>query len=308
VTSPKGEYLDEDFENDDFLTQARAQSMQAPSQASQWVDESCDAAQRQNDTNRCCELDGYTLHAQTAIASDDREGLLRLLRYGKRHFFASDQLSLRKDGRVRYHLKRPWGPRKISELVLEPSEFLHRLAALIPPRYFNTTRFHGIFAPNSRRRLEIAGQHTSLKIKTKHPSEKKEPLDADIQKDLSKTREACDEKVPIPRVPVMPPSTRLPWSELLRRVFSEDILTCPKCHQGTLKIIAFITEAAVVTKILSHVGLSTEMPKPEPARFPQQAEFVFEDSDDRFEAYEQNNETSLEEEPFSRVRGPPEEI
>jgi len=49
------------------------------------------------------------------------------------------------------------------------------------------------------------------------------------------------------------------------------VLECPRCH-GRLKIIAFITELAVVHKILAHLRLPTELPEPLPARLPPQLE------------------------------------
>ncbi|MFZ5787743.1 MAG: hypothetical protein ACOY3Y_14985 [Acidobacteriota bacterium] len=47
-----------------------------------------------------------------------------------------------------------------------------------------------------------------------------------------------------------PPGGRLPWAELIARTFP-DALDCPKCG-GTLSVIAFITELAVVRTILAH--------------------------------------------------------
>jgi len=65
----------------------------------------------------------------------------------------------------------------------------------------------------------------------------------------------------------------IPWSELLKRTFAEDLLRCPRCLTGTLLIIAFITDPAVVEQILTHLGLPSDLPVPAPARRPAQLEW-----------------------------------
>jgi hypothetical protein len=57
------------------------------------------------------------------------------------------------------------------------------------------------------------------------------------------------------------------WASLLERTFAIDILSCPECG-GRLRLIATITDHAVITKILDHLGLPTEAPAPRPAQVP----------------------------------------
>jgi hypothetical protein len=61
-----------------------------------------------------------------------------------------------------------------------------------------------------------------------------------------------------------PLDSRIPWSELLLRVFREDVLACP-CG-GRRKVIAFIDERPVIERILGHLGLPTTGPPTAPAR------------------------------------------
>ncbi|MDY0060405.1 MAG: transposase, partial [Myxococcota bacterium] len=90
---------------------------------------------------------GFSLHAARTIDEDDREGLERLCRYGLRSPFSQERLSLLPDGRVVYRLARPWPtPTGRTEPVLDPPDFLRRLAALIPAPYRNMVRYHGVFA------------------------------------------------------------------------------------------------------------------------------------------------------------------
>jgi hypothetical protein len=46
---------------------------------------------------------------------------------------------------------------------------------------------------------------------------------------------------------------------LLRRVFEFDILACADCG-GRLRLLATIEDRAVVEKILTHLGLSVDLP------------------------------------------------
>jgi len=56
------------------------------------------------------------------------------------------------------------------------------------------------------------------------------------------------------------------WARLLKRVFALDLATCPFCHQGTLRIIAVITQESVITRILRHLQLASVPPPIAPAR------------------------------------------
>lgn len=57
------------------------------------------------------------------------------------------------------------------------------------------------------------------------------------------------------------------WASLMARTFGFDVLACPRCG-GRLRLIALIEEAAVMERILRHLGLPTEAPAPRPARAP----------------------------------------
>ena len=52
-------------------------------------------------------------------------------------------------------------------------------------------------------------------------------------------------------------SRKLNWSDALRLSFGVDILTCP-CG-GKRRLIAVITQAKVIKKILRHLGLPTDV-------------------------------------------------
>jgi hypothetical protein len=50
---------------------------------------------------RCAFALGFSLHANVALAADDRKALLRLVRYGARQAFSQQQLAELPDGRLR---------------------------------------------------------------------------------------------------------------------------------------------------------------------------------------------------------------
>jgi hypothetical protein len=57
-----------------------------------------------------------------------------------------------------------------TDIILEPLGFIARLAALVPKPRVNVTRFHGVFAPNTKHRSQVTpvgrGKRTSDQIKT----------------------------------------------------------------------------------------------------------------------------------------------
>ena len=64
---------------------------------------------------------------------------------------AEPRLSLTPHGNVCYQLKTPYRD-GTTHVILEPLDFMARLAALVPRPRVNLTRYHGVFAPNSPHR------------------------------------------------------------------------------------------------------------------------------------------------------------
>jgi Putative transposase len=63
-------------------------------------------------------------------------------------------LALTAQGQVRCTLKTPYRD-GTTHVIFEPLDFMARLAALVPPPRVHLTRYHGVFAPNSRLRAEV---------------------------------------------------------------------------------------------------------------------------------------------------------
>jgi hypothetical protein len=64
------------------------------------------------------------------------------------------RLDIGRGGNIRHQLKTPYRD-GTTHVIFEPLDFMVRLAALIPRPRANLTRFHGVFAPNSKHRALI---------------------------------------------------------------------------------------------------------------------------------------------------------
>ena len=179
----------------------------------------------------CAKLHGFTLHAAVRWGADQRKELEHLCRYITRPAIANERLKRNRAGQVVLQLKSPYKD-GTTHIVMEPLEFMERLAALVPRPRLHLIRFHGVLAPNAKLRSEIIPS----------PPE-------------TATEPACDHAQGAP--------ARLSWARLLKRVFDIDIEHCPNCG-GSLKIIAAIEDPPVIVKILSPSGPA----HPRPATLP----------------------------------------
>ena len=192
--------------------------------------------------------EGFSLHAGVVIAEHDRDALERLCRYGARPAFAQERLAWTDDGRIAYRLKRPW-PDGRTELVMPPVAFLRRLCGIIPPPRRHLVTYSGIFGPAAKHR---------------------EKLRALVP--------ACDDAVASPCSPTTAPRTRagrLPWADLLRRVFADDVLQCA-CG-GRRSVVAVVTDPTVARTLLLVLDLPHERSAFAPARDPPQVELAWDD-------------------------------
>ena len=110
-----------------------------------------------------------------------------------------------------------------THIVLEPLDFIARLAALVPPPRMHLTRFHGVFAAPAALRAAItpAGRGTG-----------------------------APKRAAAPERPA-PEATRMNWARRLKRVFGIEIEQCARCG-GRLKVIASIEEPELIERILAH--------------------------------------------------------
>ena len=202
-------------------------------------------------TRRNAFLDGFSLHANTHLHGEDREGIERLCLYGARGPLAVSRLRELPDGRLVYRMKRK-AANGANELVLQPIELLRKLVALVPPPRVHLTRFHGVFAPNAGARKRVVPvREADETVCTAAP-----PADAEVPpQEPHLLRPLADDA----------PRDRIPWAALLRRSFEIDVFQCPNCP-GRMRVVAFLDEPTVTAKILEHLGLPSQAPPIAPAR------------------------------------------
>ena len=97
---------------------------------------------------------GFSLHAGVSTKAHQREKLERICRYISRPSLSEQRLSMNSQGKVIYQLKTPY-ENGTTRIVLDPLDFLSRLASLVPRPRTNLIRFHGVFAPNFKHRCLI---------------------------------------------------------------------------------------------------------------------------------------------------------
>jgi hypothetical protein len=158
---------------------------------------------------------------------EDREGLLRVARYSARAPVA--------ESRLRYHAERA-EVELVADRVDGPYAGVHRMTALeflarwvdhVPERYEVRVRYAGAYA--TRRRVWWRRRGVELAASA--------PVAAAAE--------------PAADWPALA-ARRRRWAELLRRVFQVEVEGCPRCG-GEARIVAFITEPAVVRRILAHL-------------------------------------------------------
>jgi Putative transposase len=189
---------------------------------------------------------GFSLHPSVSVHKNDRQGFLRLCRYGLRPPFSLERMSLLPSGEVAYRMKRAL-PDGTKTLELWPIDFLRRVASQVAPRRSHLVHYHGLLAPHARDREHIA------------PPRAEQSPAAMVAQDAAPKPEPAAEK-PRPR--------RLDWASLLGRVYGIDILTCNRCGNRR-RIVAAITTPSAIERILTHLGLAARPPPTQPARRPQ---------------------------------------
>ena len=196
------------------------------------------------------------------IHENDREGLERLFRYAVRPPFALHRLSQGPDGRLVYRMKRSRGGSLF--LVLTPDQLLARIATLVPPPRSHALRYHGVFAPNAKHRSRVVpaarrAEPAPASPDPGPPAEPEPPVTTPPVSPAAGSAGAFQLTSPEPPPERPSPRYRVPWAELLRKVFAIDVLECPECA-GRLEVVAFIAEATVARRILDHLGMDARAP------------------------------------------------
>jgi hypothetical protein len=194
----------------------------------------------------CASVGGISVHAAVAVPARDRRRLERLCRYAARPALAAERLSVDPDGHLVYRLRHRWRD-GTTHLLLDPLELMERLAVLVPPPRFHLVRYHGILAPRAAWRDRVVpavpgpcdGRDSAGKRQAGSPA----PAERVTCEEASEARRA----------------RRLPWAQLLARVFGADALTCPRCGQP-MRILAALQSPEAIRAILECLGLPARPP------------------------------------------------
>src|SRR5215470_9687654 len=186
---------------------------------------------------RCASVNGFSLHAHTAIPAHRRDQLEQLIRYTARGAVSLERLQEDTNGDLIYTFTHPWSD-GATGIRLSPVELLEKLAALVPLPHVHLVRYGGCLAPHSHLRGAII------------PTPRQQGVD----------EEETDTGSP-----------RWGWARLLKRVFALDMARCSCCPQGSLRIIAAITQGEVIRKSLRYLKLAVDSPSIAPARVSQEA-------------------------------------
>jgi hypothetical protein len=198
---------------------------------------------------RCYSVNGFSLHANTAINPLQRDRLESLIEYIARGPLSNERLEITKDGKVKLRLKTKWSD-GTTHLLFTPGEFIEKLTALIPPPRTHLVRWSGVFAPNSPHRKKIVLKPEVKKgFKFRGEGEKEEGI-----KNLSKNYS---------------------WAKMLARVFKIDVLRC-SCG-GEMYAVCAVIDPDSIKRYLRHLNIEYEPPPRAPPRRVQES-FDFDQS------------------------------
>jgi hypothetical protein len=263
----------------------------------------------------CARIGGFSLHAARTVEAHDRASLEQLCGYGLRAPFATERFRLDDQGQIHYELTRPWPtPDGKTELVFEPLQLLRRLAALVPPPYFNLVRYYGVFANRSQYRKMLPQPPPPPLDASNADAANADAADgnddaADGNDDAADGNDDDQPQVDLPQppdagsAPIRP--RRLDWARLLKRTLDVDALRCVRCATPMV-VLAYLTDPAVVGRILSHLRLPASTSVPAPARSSPHEQFDLFDTPvpDDLELCDEPFIDDIDEPPSSS-RGPP---
>jgi hypothetical protein len=168
---------------------------------------------------------GFSVHS--LVRAKTKPEAERVGQYMIRPLLALERLCfLEKEGQVGYR----WGREATEQETMDYLEFIARVTSHIPDKGQVMVRYYGLYANAHRGKARKAGLS---------------PLALRISE---------EELKPVPSKG---------WAALIRKVYEVDPMLCPKCG-GTMKAVAFLTEYAVVDRIIEHLRLTFVADRPPP--------------------------------------------
>jgi hypothetical protein len=122
---------------------------------------------------------------------------------------------------------------------IDAMEFVARVLVQIPDPRRHLVRYYGAYSSAARGRRKKAAAPAEPSAPDKPP-----------------------EDAALPGGPHRA-ALRRQWAELIRRVYEVDPLVCPRCG-SEMRVIGFITQPALIDRILDHIQRRDKIPRPPP--------------------------------------------
>lgn len=162
---------------------------------------------------------------------------------------------------------------------------IEKLVSLVPPPRAHQVRYHGVLAPSAGRRAKVVPRVAealappgAISVPEDRELPAPEAIPCSGSGQLKGGRGG-----PLPEPPGSPERSlrpgppgrprRLPWAELMRRVFAVDVLQCPTCA-GPMRILTAIHDPDAARAILESMGLPSRAPPNHPARPDPKEDFI----------------------------------
>jgi hypothetical protein len=122
---------------------------------------------------------------------------------------------------------------------IDAMEFVARVLVQIPDGRRHLARYYGFYSNAARGKRKKAAAPGELSSPGEVPEGEAAPQSADRA------------------------ALRRRWAEMIRRVYEVDPLVCPRCG-GEMRVVGFITQPAVIKRILDHLRKREKVARPPP--------------------------------------------
>jgi hypothetical protein len=167
---------------------------------------------------------GFNVHSR--VRAKTKREAERVGKYMIRPLLSLERLSLdEREGQVVYRYGKEAGELERMDYL----EFIARVVSHIPDKGQVTVRYYGLYANAHRGKIKARPEAFPLRM---------------VEEELR----------PVPAKG---------WAEMIRKVYEVDPMVCPQCG-GQMKVVSFLTDWAVVDRIINHLKLTFLADRPPP--------------------------------------------
>jgi len=184
---------------------------------------------------------GFSVHNRVYVPAGDSQGLEALVRYMMRSPVSLSRLRFTPGSHevVDAHKRGHDEPKQTESERIDAMEFLARVLVQIPDPRRHSVRYYGAYSNAARGKRKKAATPAEPSAPGEAPEDATTPEGAD--------RAALKRR----------------WAEMIRRVYEVDPLVCPRCG-GEMRVIGFITQPALIKRILGHLRNREKVSRPPP--------------------------------------------